>query len=97
MFSYRRVQRGFALACTTAALAAAPAAAVAMPVDPVAAGPDGAVVESRRPSSTVVREVEPGGGDQTLALVISGAALLVALGGAGYASRTGHRIGQPSH
>jgi hypothetical protein len=96
MHPHRRIRRALALSCTTAALAAVPATAVAMPIDPTGAG-DAPAVESQPSTPTVVREVQTGGGDQTLALVISGAALLVALGGAGFAARAGHGIGQPSH
>jgi hypothetical protein len=90
MYTYRRVQRALALTCTAVALGAVPATAAAMP----AADPAGAKSSSTAP--IVVREVQTGGGGQTLALVVSGTALLVALGGAGYAGRRVQQ-GQPSH
>jgi len=95
MHMHRRVQRALALTCTATALAAAPATAVAMPAldEPPAPAAD----HQPDAAPTIVRVIETGGGDQTLALVISGAALLVALGGAGYAGRRVHRFGQPSH
>ena len=66
----------FALAAT------APGTALAMPiVDPQ---PEPASPEP----VTVVREVPADGADQTLALVMSGAALLVAAGAAGYTGRS---------
>jgi hypothetical protein len=82
---YPRIQRALALACTTAALAAAPATAVAMPAtDPVS------VPEAPAPA------IEPRGGDQTLTFVLAGVGALVAVAGAGYVGRTGNRVGQPS-
>ena len=62
--------------------AAAPGTALAMPViDPQ---PDPLTPEP----VTIVREVPADGADQTLALVLSGAALLVAAGTAGYTGRS---------
>ena len=86
----RRHTRPLAVACATAALAIAPSAASArpMPLDPPAA-PDTTVVEP----APVVREVESGG-DTTLALILSGAALVVAAGGAGIAGRSQRRLGR---
>jgi hypothetical protein len=93
MYHHLRILRAVTLACIAAALAAAPA--TAMPIDPKGAG-SAPTVESQGTAAPVVHQFETGGGDQTLALVISGAALLVALGAAGYSGRMGHRIGQPS-
>jgi len=74
----QRISRSIALALAIAATA--PATALAMPVIDPQARP---VVSPER--VTVVREVPA---DQTPALVLSGAALLVALGAAGYSSRS---------
>jgi len=92
MHQHRRIRRGLALTCAAAAIS--PATAVAMPIDPHGTGSPPAI-ESQASTPSGVPEVDTGGGDQTLALVISGAALLVALGAAGYSGRAGHRIGQP--
>jgi hypothetical protein len=92
MSTHRRIQRALALTCTATALAAMPATAAAMPAQ------DPAGVKNSPAAPIVVREgTQTGGGDQTLALVVSGTALLVALGGAGYAGRRVHQLGQPSH
>jgi hypothetical protein len=93
MHTHRRASRMLALAGTTTVMAVAPAAALARPATDSGQAP----ASAGQTAPTVVREIQTGGGDQTLALVISGTALLVALGGAGYAGRTGHRVGQPSH
>lgn len=66
----------FALAAT------APGTALGMPIVDSPA-------DSSKPAVpvTIVREVPPDGPEQTLAVVLSGAALLVAAGTAGYARR----------
>jgi hypothetical protein len=80
------------LALTVTMLFAPPAAAVAMPIDPLAVPtPESRPVVERAPAA-VVRD----GGDVTLAVLLSGAALVVAVGGAGYAGRVGHRVSRPS-
>jgi hypothetical protein len=67
-----------ALALTTVAAALVPASATAMPLrDPVAAPPPAAPA-----TTTIVREVPADDGGQTLALILSGAALVVAVGAA---------------
>jgi hypothetical protein len=88
MYPHRRARRALALMCTVAAVAGIPAGAAAMPAPEAP--------EARTVAAPAV-EAETGGDGQTLALVVSGAALLVALGGAGYAGRIGQRVGQPSH
>jgi hypothetical protein len=70
-----RLPRALALASVAAALA--PAGAAAMPLrDPV-----GASAPAPAPT-TIVREVPADDGGQTLALILSGAALVVAAGAA---------------
>jgi hypothetical protein len=90
MFVHRRCARPLAVAFATAAVAVAPSAASArpMPLDPPASS-DPVVVEP----APVVREVHTGG-DTTLAIILSGAALLVAAGGAGVAGRSQRRLGR---
>ena len=81
------VHRRITLACAIAALAVAPSSALAMPAtDP----------PPRRRSSRVapiVREVQTGG-DTTLALVLSGSALLIAAGAAALSGHDHRRIGK---
>ena len=86
----RRHTRPLAVACAITALAIAPSAASArpLPYDPPASS-DSTVVEP----APVVREVETGG-DTTLALILSGAALVVAAGGAGIAGRSQRKVGR---
>ena len=69
-------------ACAFALAATAPGTALAMPILDSPA-------ESSKPAVpvTIVREVPADGPEQTLAVVLSGAALLVAAGTAGYARR----------
>ena len=104
MLVHRRITRSLALACATAAVAAAPSTALARPLfdpprppaqapgHPGSNGSRGAVAEPQ----TVVREVQ-GGGDQTIALVLSGAALLVAAAGAGLAGQSRRRVDHVVH
>jgi hypothetical protein len=94
MLVHRRITRSLALACATAAMAAAPTPALARPAGtppghPGGQGSRGAVAAEPQ---TVVREVQTGG-DQTLALALSGSALLVAIAGAGYAGQARRRHG----
>ena len=96
MLVNRRYARPITLACATAALAVAPSGALAMPAgDPVVApgGDAKPVAVAERPSTQVVREIRTDG-DTTLALIISGSALLIAAGGAGLAGRDHRRIGR---
>jgi hypothetical protein len=101
MHPARRRTRSFALAVTAAAIAAAPSTALARPaIDP------GALKGSQRgghavhtesvPAPVVVRQVTQGG-DTTLPIVLSGAALLVAFAGAGVAGQTRRRSGRLVH
>jgi hypothetical protein len=84
MFVHRRIT----LACAVAALAVAPGTAAAMPADN---GP----APARTTSAPVVREVPiPAGDDTTLALVLSGSALLVATGAAALSGHDHRRIGR---
>lgn len=88
MLVHRRFARPLTLACATVALAAAPSTALARPaVDPAPSepGPQPIVVER---VSTPVQT----GGDTTLALILSGSALLIAGAGAGLAGRDHQRI-----
>jgi hypothetical protein len=86
------ITRTLALAGTVTALAVAPAGAVAAPLHEPASERQAPVV-----AEPVSSDVTGGDADQTLALVVSGAALLVAIGGAGYAGLSGRRVGQPNH
>ena len=84
MFVHRRIT----LACAVAALAVAPASAVAMPADNGPAPSEA----SQRP---IVREVQvPAESDTTLALVFSGSALLIAAGAAALSGHDHRRIGR---
>ena len=86
MLVSRRFTRPLSLACATAALAVAPATAVAMPAaDPPPSTPDDRIiVDPPAPIRT--------GEDTTLALIFSGTALLIAAGGLGLAGRDHQRI-----
>jgi hypothetical protein len=88
MLVHRRITRSLALACATAAVAIAPSTALARPAfdPPGHPGSSGAAVPESQP---VVREIQSGG-DQTLALILSGSALVVAFAGAGYTRRAVH-------
>jgi hypothetical protein len=104
MFVHRRITRSLALACATAAVAAVPSTALARPAfdppqpashapgHPGSNGSRGATAEPQ----TVVREIETGG-DQTVALVLSGTALLVAVAGAGFTSQSRRRVDRLAH
>ena len=82
------VHRRIALACAIGALALTPGSALAMPAT------DPPPPESTQPAAApVVREVETGG-DVTLALVLSGSALLVAAGAATLSGHDHRRIGK---
>ena len=94
MLKHRRFTRPLALACATAAVAAAPSTALARPAGdppghPGSNGSRGALTAAE--PQTIVREVQTGG-DQTLALILSGSALLVAVAGAGYSGRSRRRV-----
>jgi LPXTG-motif cell wall-anchored protein len=95
MFIQRRIARSIALACATVAVAAAPSAAFARPAGdppghPGSNGSRGAVAAEPQ---TIVREVQTGG-DQTIALILSGSALLVAIAGAGFTGQSRRRTGR---
>jgi hypothetical protein len=83
MFKRRRFARRCALVLATAAVAV-PGVAQAKPLDPrlEPVSPP----ESVEPAAPIVREIESGG-EGTVALVLSGTALLVAAAGAGYTRR----------
>ena len=91
MLVSRRFARLLTLVCATAALAVAPAGALARPAtDPyVKPGAERAVVEP--PSAPVVREANTGG-DTTLVLVLAAGALLLVAAGAGVAGRRHQRV-----
>ncbi len=87
MLVHRRCARSLTLACATAALALAPATALAMPAsDPPPSTPDNRIIVG--PAPAPIRT----SGHTTLALIISGSALLIAAGGAGLAGRDHQRI-----
>ncbi len=98
MYVQRPITRSFALACATAALATTPSTALARPAfdppgHPGSNGSRGAVTAEPQ---TVVHEVQSGG-DQTLALILSGSALLVAVAGAGFTGQSRRRAGRLAH
>jgi hypothetical protein len=79
------VHRRIALACALGAVAVTPSSALAMPaIDPWPA--------KEQSAAPIVREVHTEG-DTTLALVISGSALLVAAGAAALSGRDHRRLG----
>ena len=82
----RRHTRLLAVGCTTAALAIAPSAASARPVVDPPSSPDSTAVEP----APVVRQVQPDG--DGLAILLSGAALVVAAAGAGIAGRSQREV-----
>ena len=104
MLVHRRITRSLALACATAAVAAAPSTALARPAfdspqpasqapgHPGSNGSRGAIAEPQ----TVVREVQTGG-EQTVALILSGTALLVAVVGAGFTGQSRRRVDRLAH
>jgi hypothetical protein len=86
------MRRWAAGSVTTAVVLAAPATAVAMPADPPLpvhpATPD--------PGPARVTVVHQDGSDEVLPLALSGLALGVALAGAAYTVRLGHRRSTPA-
>jgi hypothetical protein len=96
MHLHRRAQRTLALTCAAAAIAAAPATAGAMPLDPEGLHAEYSLETVSAPSSPAVTPTTGAADDDTtLALAISGIAMIVALGSAGYAGRIAHRFGHP--
>ena len=94
MLKRRRFARSLALACATAAVATAPSSTLARPAGnppghPGSNGSRGAAAAAE--PQTTVREIQTGG-DQTLALMLSGSALVVALAGVGYSGRSRRRV-----
>ena len=84
MLAHRRI----ALACAIGALAVTPGTAAAMPAtDPVPPK------SSESSAAPIVREVETGG-DTTLAIVLSGSALLIAAGAAALSGHDHRRFGK---
>ncbi len=79
------VHRRITLACAIAALAVAPSSALAMPATDPPAPPQQSV-------APVVREVQTDGGDTTLAIVLSGSALLIAAGAAAVSGHDHRRL-----
>jgi hypothetical protein len=87
MFTFRRSMRPLAVACATAALAVTPTAASARP-----AGADYGLPpepEWVEPAPTVRQVQDDGDG---LAIILSGAALVVAFAGAGVAASSQRRV-----
>lgn len=95
---YRRFARPISLACATAALAVAPGAALARPaIDPPVRQVAATEAAEAQPSTApVVREVRTEG-DTTLALVLSGTALLIAALAAGVGAHDHRNIGRVAH
>ncbi len=93
MRKHRRLARLLALACFTAAVSTAPSTALARPAGtpPGHPGSNGSRGATAAEPQTVVRTIQAGG-DQTLALILSGSALIVAIAGAGYSGRSRHRV-----
>jgi hypothetical protein len=92
MLFHRRIT----LVCATAALAVAPSSALAMPAtDPAPSepSPNVRVVAAQPSAAPAVREIRTDG-DTTLALVLSGSALLVAAGAVALSSHDHRRIGK---
>ena len=86
MLASRRFSRSLTLVCATAAVAVAPGTALAMPAtDPPPSEPDSRIIVDPEPTIQA-------GGDTTLPLIFSSAALLIAAGGLGLASRDHQRI-----
>ena len=94
MFSSRRSLRPLVLVCATAALAV-PSVAHARPAPPEPPVPPIAeqAPAAQSPRAQIVREVRTDG-DTTLALIVSGSALLIAAGAAGFAGHDHRRIGR---
>jgi hypothetical protein len=95
MLVHRRCARSLALACTTAAVALAPAAAQARPLSdpPIDNGPPIEIAAAEASAQPIVREIRTEG-DTTLALVLSGTALLIAAGAAAISGHDHRRIGR---
>jgi hypothetical protein len=92
MLFHRRIT----LVCATAALAVAPSSALAMPARdaaPSKPSPEIRVVAAQPSAAPVVREVRTDG-DTTLALVLSGSALLIAAGAVALSGHDHRRIGK---
>ena len=83
MFMHRRIT----LACAVAAMAVAPSSALAMPATDQPA-------PTQPSAAPVVRQVETSGDDTTLALVLSGSALLIAAGAAAVSGHDHRRLGK---
>jgi hypothetical protein len=92
MFAHRRI----ALACALGAVAAAPGTAIAMPArEPVTAtDQSGSELRIAEPSATPVVRDDSTAGDATLALILSGSALLIAGGAAAISTRDHRRLGR---
>jgi hypothetical protein len=81
--------RALAVLGLSTTLAGAPAPAQAMPVT----GPDPSTDNNAgRVVTKVVREIDTSGDEAIVALALSGAALLVAVAGAGYAGTSHRRV-----
>ena len=82
------VHRRIALACAIGALAVAPSSALAMPATDPPPSPE------QPTAAPVVSEVQTDGSDTTLALILSGSALLIATGAAGLSGHDHRRLGK---
>jgi CubicO group peptidase (beta-lactamase class C family) len=82
------VHRRITLACAVAAMAVAPSSALAMPAT------DQPAPATQSSPAPVVRAVETSGDDTTLALILSGSALLVAAGAAAVSGHDHRRLGK---
>jgi hypothetical protein len=98
MLVHRRLARPLTLACATAALAVAPGTALAMPGtdQPVPKSDLNEIIAAEPSAAPIVREVRTDG-DNTIALVISGSALLIAAGAVALSGHDHRRIGQIAH
>ena len=83
MLAHRRI----ALACAIGALAVTPGTAMAMPATDPPPSPEG-------PAAAPIERVVQTHGDTTLALVLSGSALLIAAGAAALSGHDHRRIGR---
>ena len=95
MFVHRRIT----LACATAALALAPGTALAMPAqDPASseAGTQTQIAAAEPSAAPIVREIRTDG-DGTIALVLSGSALLIAAGAVALSGHDHRRIARIAH
>ena len=85
-----------ALVCATAALAAAPSTALARPATEQPVPGSSHAIDAppaQRSAAPVVREIRTNG-DTTLALVLSGSALLIAAGAAAVSGHDHRRLGK---